>query len=273
MFFVLSKIIAFIIYPPHFIFLLILIYMISLRVNLLKKISGYFLFIILTCVILGGLNFIPNYLLWNLENKININLPKEATGIILLGGSFSHTKKSFELNQVSLNGASERIVESLYLLNKYPDAKLIMVANSGSLISNDLSEASMASLFFKKFNIDKGRLYIKPLANNTYQESVIISKYIAKIGGNWILVTSASHMPRVINLFQSSKIKEAVIFTYPTDYSSNKPKLSFVYHLENLGNYSKLIHEYLGMFAYWITGRTKNFFPDLDLIPINKNHI
>tara|TARA_A100001015_G_scaffold267820_1_gene318186 strand:- start:603 stop:1292 length:690 start_codon:yes stop_codon:yes gene_type:complete len=225
------------------------------------------------CVVLGGSSFIPSYLLWDLENKINLNLPKNPTGIILLGGSFNYTNKAFELNQVALNGASERIVESLYLLNKNPDTKLIMVANRGSLKSNGLSEAAMASLFFRKFNIDEGRLHIKPLANNTYQESVIISEYIDKIGGNWILVTSASHMPRAINLFQSRKLKKASIFTYPTDYSTDKPKLSFDYHLTNLGNYSKLIHEYLGLFGYWITGRTTNFFPDSNLIPINQKHI
>ena len=39
-----------------------------------------------------------------------------------------------------------------------------------------------------------------------------ISEYISKIGGNWILVTSASHMPRAINLFQSRKLNKAIIY-------------------------------------------------------------
>ena len=273
MFFVLSKIVAFVIYPPHFIFLLIIAYLISLRTNLFKKLSRFFLFIILAFIILGGSNFIPSYLLWNLENKINLNLPEKATGIILLGGSFDNVDKAIKLNQTSLGGNSERVVETLYLLNKYPDAKLIMVANSGSLNPTGPSEADMAILFFKKFNIDGRRLYIKPLANNTYQESVIISKYVDVAGGDWILITSASHMPRAVNLFQSRKLNKAVIYTYPTDFTSDKPSFSFGYHLGNLGNYYKLIHEYLGLFAYWITGRTKGFFPDFDLIPINQDHI
>ena len=273
MFFVLSKIVSFVIYPPHFIFLLILVYVISLRINLFEKLSRFFLFIILSFIILGGSNFIPSYLLWNLENKINLKLPEKVTGIILLGGSFDNTNKAFELNHTSLNNNSERVVESLYLLNKYPDAKLIMVANSGSLKPNGPSEASNASLFFKKFNIDESRLYIKPLANNTYQESVIISKYIANSVGNWILITSASHMPRAVNLFQSRKLNKAVIYTYPTDYTTDKPNFSFGYHLGNLGNYSKLIHEYLGLIVYWVTGRTNNLWPDLNFIPINQNDV
>lgn len=273
MFFVLSKIVAFFIYPIHFIFLLIFFYIIVSRVYLFKTLSKLFLLTISACIILGGSNFISNYLLWNLENKIDLNLPEKATGIILLGGSFDNVDKAIELNQTSLGGNSERVVETLYLLNKYPDAKLIMVANSGLLNPTGPSEADMAILFFKKFNIDERRLYIKPLANNTYQESVIISKYIDIAAGDWILVTSASHMPRAVNLFQSRKLNKAVIYTYPTDFTSDKPNFSFGYHLGNLGNYYKLLHEYLGLFAYWMTGRTKGLFPDSDLIPINKDHI
>ena len=45
---------------------------------------------------------------------------------------------------------------------------------------------------------------------------------------------------------------------------------SFGYHLENLGSYSKLIHEYIGLLACRLTGRTKNFWPNLKNLPINK---
>ena len=45
---------------------------------------------------MGGSNFISSYLLWNLENKINSNLPEKVTGIILLGGSFDNSNKAFE---------------------------------------------------------------------------------------------------------------------------------------------------------------------------------
>ena len=217
---------------------------------------------------IGGSGYISTYLIWNLENKVKLNIPNEITGIILLGGSFNSVEKSFEMKQVSFSSVSERIVETHYLLNKFPESKLIMVANSGSLKPKGPSEAAMASLFFEKFNIDKDRLFIEPLANNTYQESIFISEYISKIGGNWILVTSASHMPRSINLFQSRNLNKSIIYPYPTDYSADKPKLSLNFHLGNLGNYKKLIHEYLGIFVYWITGRTQTLWPNPEMIPV-----
>ena len=75
-------------------------------------------------------------------------------------------------------------------------------------------------------------------------------------------------MPRSINLFQSRNLNKALIFPYPTDYSSDKPKPSFDYHLVNLGKYKKLIHEYLGILVYWITGRTQTLWPNLDMMPV-----
>ena len=268
MFFILSKIISFLIYPLHLIFGLILLYIIIKKIGILKTFSKFILFTILICLLVGGSGYISSYLLWNLENKVELKIPNDVTGIILLGGSFDPIERSFSLRHVPLNGASERVVEAHFLLKEYPNSKLIMVANSGSISPQGPSEASMTSLFFEKFNIDKDRLFIEPLANNTYQESVFISEYISKIGGNWVLVTSASHMPRSINLFQSRNLNEALIYPYPTDFSSDKPKLSFNYHLSNLGKYSKLIHEYLGLLAYWISGRTKSLWPDLDMIPV-----
>ena len=268
MFFILSKVFSFFIYPLHFIFGLIFLYIVLKKLKILKSLSKFILFIVIICLLIGGSGYISNYLLWNLENKVKLNIPNDVTGIILLGGSFHKVEKSFQMKHVSLNSTSERIVETHYLLNKFPKSSLIMVANNGSLNTKGPSEAAMARLFFEKFKIDKNRLYIEPLANNTYQESIFISEYISKIGGNWILVTSASHMPRSINLFQSVNLEKSLIYPYPTDYSTDKPKLSFNFHLSNLGNYRKLIHEYLGILVYWMTGRTKTLWPNLDMIPV-----
>ena len=42
---------------------------------------------------------------------------------------------------------------------------------------------------------------------------------------------------------------------------------------KNLGNYSKLIDEYIGLVAYRLTGRTKKIWPNLENLPINKTNL
>ena len=273
MFFILSKIIGFIIYPIHFILILTITYLLLIKIKILKTFSRFILLLISICLVFGGSDYFSNYFLWKLEQTIPLQLPEKVEGIILLGGSFHQIKTAIEVNQVSLNETAERAIEALYLLNEHPNSKLIFVASSGSLNSYDPSEAKLARSFFKKFKINKNRINIEPLANNTFQESVIISEYISQVGGNWVLVTSASHMPRAVNLFQSRGLYEAVIYTYPTGYSVDDPTFSLGYHLGNLGIYSKLIHEYIGLLAYRLTGRTKKFWPNVENLPINKTNL
>ena len=272
-FFILSKIIGFIIYPLHFIFLLVLVYTTLSYFKILIKLSKIIRFLIFLLILIGGSNYFSTYFLYKLENIIPLQLPNKVDGIILLGGSFSFTNDSNKNNQISFNDTSERVIETLKLLKKYPKSKIVMFAGSALLGSDIKSEAQMAKIFFKNFEISKARLKIEPLANNTYQESIRISDYVSKMGGNWVLVTSASHMPRAVSLFQSRKLGNAKIYTYPCDFNIKDFKFSFSMHLSNFENLSKLIHEYVGLYAYWITGRTKNLMPNLDLIPINHSHI
>jgi len=273
MFFVLSKIIGFIIDPIHFILILTITYLLLIKAKIFKAFSRFILLLISICLVFGGSDYFSNYFLWKLEQTIPVQIPEKVEGIILLGGSFQAIKTAIKLNQTSLNGSAERAVETLHLLNQYSASKVISVANSGLLNPYGPSDAKLAKEFFKKFKINENRMNIVPLANNTFQESVIISDYISQVGGNWILVTSASHMPRAVNLFQSRDLNGAVIYTYPTDYSADDPIFSLGYHLGNLGNYSKLIHEYIGLVAYRLTGRTKKIWPNLEDLPINKTNL
>ena len=268
MFFIFSKIIGFLIYPIHFILLLLILYGVFVRIKFFNILSKFILIIIIFLTLLGGSHYLTSYLLWNFENSIPINLPEDPKGIILLGGSFKHLKEPLVKNQFSFNSSSERVLESLFFLKKNPDLKLLNFANSGLFSVDSLSETQLAKDFFLKYGIESRRIISKPLANNTYQEILYISDYISKIGGNWMLITSASHMPRAINLFQSNNLNSAVIYPYPTDYSTDQPVFSFYFHFQNMTNLSKIAHETIGLLAYWITGRTKRVWPDLDRIPV-----
>lgn len=271
MFIILSKIFAFIIYPVHFIFFLFLIYSIIKNIKFLKLLSKLLLFVIVLFIFCGGSSYITNKLLWKLENQIPLIMPETADGIILLGGSFKHLEEPLQLNQSSFNETSDRVIEALNLLNSYPDLKLLSFANIGLIQKNNLNEAKLVELFFKRFGIDNNRIIAEPIARNTYQESIAISKYLHENGGNWILITSAFHMPRAITLFQSRELNKAVIYPYPTDFTIDNPKINFDFHLSNLNKVRRLVHEMFGLIAYRLTGRSKTFFPQNSLIPVNFN--
>ena len=73
MFFIISKIIGFIIYPLHLLIILFLIYIILRRFKFLKVFSKLILGLLILLVTLGGSTFISDYILWKLENLIPSN--------------------------------------------------------------------------------------------------------------------------------------------------------------------------------------------------------
>ena len=273
MFFTLSKILGFFLKAYNLIFFSILIYILlsKSRFYFLRGLSYSFGFLALFVIIIGGFKYIPNYLIWKFENFIEIQKPINPDGIILLGGAFVGSKKALDLNQVSLGGRAERVVETLRLLNEHKEAKLLFVSNASMLVNSGISEAEQAEKFFEIFNVNQKRLIIKKIANNTYQESIAISEYLRKSGGKWILVTSALHMPRAIALMQSRDIGDSIIYPYATDFTASSPKFNFNFSFSNIGRLDGFIHEIFGLFAYRITDRTNTLFPSLNLIPVNFN--
>ena len=273
MFFTLSKILGFFLKAYNLIFFSILIYILlsKSRLYFLRMMSYFFGFLALFVIIIGGFSYIPNYLIWKFENFIEIQKPINPDGIILLGGAFVGSKKAFDLNQVSLGGRAERVVETLRLLNEHKEAKLLFVSNASMLVNSGISEAEQAKQFFEIFQINDQRLIIKEISNNTYQESIEIANHLREKGGKWIIVTSALHMPRTIALMQSRDLGNSIIFPYPTDFTSFNPKFNLKFSFNNIGRLDNLIHEIIGLLAYRVTGRTKIFFPDLNLIPVNFN--
>ena len=273
MFFIISKIVGFLVNSYNLVFISLIICLIfaKSKVRSLKFLSNLFGIIAILIIIIGGFKAIPNYLIWNFESIIpNVKLDS-PDGIILLGGSFTGSQKAIDENQVGLGETSERVIETLRLLNKYKKASLLFVADGSLLTSEGISEAEQTKIFFNIFGVDPNRLIIKEIANNTYQESIAIAQHLKFNGGVWVLVTSALHMPRAITLMQSRDIGSGKILPYSTDFKGTYPKFSFNFSFDNLGELNSLIHELVGIVAYRITGRTNIFFPYLENIPINQH--
>ncbi len=273
MFFAISKIVGFFINTYNLVFFSILLYFFLSKSNfkLLKIFSNFFGLIVILVLVIGGFKAIPNYLVWNFENKIQNSKLQNPHGIILLGGSFTGSQKAFDENQVGFNGKSERVIETLRLLKKHNNAQLLFVSDASVLTPNGISEAEQAKKFFNIFNINTNRLIIKSISNNTYQESLAIAEYLKSNGGNWVIVTSALHMPRTISLMQSRDIGAAKIFPYPTDFTSYTPKFSLKFGFNNIGKLNPLIHELVGIIVYRVTGRINSILPNLVNIPVSYN--
>ena len=148
-----------------------------------------------------------------------IKSPKNVDGIIILGGATIPSLFK-EYDQISLNGSAERLVESVMIIRKFEKAKVIFSGGSGVINRSDLGHSQVAKLFYKKIGVDINKIFFEDKSRNTY-ENIIYSKKIAKPkkNENWLLITSASHMYRSINV--ACKLDWKLI-PKSVDYSTSK---------------------------------------------------
>ncbi len=81
-------------------------------------------------------------------------------------------------------------------------------------------------------------------------------------GQRWLLVTSASHMPRAVGSFRRAGFP---VIPYPVGYTtSGLPDDYWTIRFDastSLVRADVALHEWLGLIAYWLTGRTDALLP------------
>jgi uncharacterized SAM-binding protein YcdF (DUF218 family) len=82
-----------------------------------------------------------------------------------------------------------------------------------------------------------------------------------KSGERWLLVTSVHHMPRSVGIFRKVGFE---VEPYPVDWRTGgrDDLLKFSDHfVERLSLVDTAAREWMGLVAYWITGKSSEFFP------------
>ena len=179
-----------------------------------------------------------------------------VAGIIVLGGGES-TDQSAHWDQPLVNEAGDRYIAAIHLAYRYPEALLLFTGGSGQLRRADLQEASIAAQIFFGAGLSEDRLLLEHEARNTAENarrSLALRESDAKgTRGAWVLVTSASHMPRAVASFCAAGWTDLV--PWPTDYRTARFSQGIGWDLANhLDDLNRGIKEWVGLFAYRILG-------------------
>ena len=258
--FYLSKILWLLINPFNILIFLFLI--IILFFYLKKNKFAYFLFIIFLAYLISfGILPTGKLLLHSLEKNYHTNFlfPEKVDGILILSGS-TNPFLTNQFNQISLNGSAERLTESIKLIKKYSNAKIIFSGGSGSIKYPELKHAKVANDFFIQMGLSTNNIIFEDRSRNTH-ENIIFSRKIVnpKINEKWIIVTSAFHMNRSIFIGEKNNWK---FIPYAVDFKTMK-KFRFVpnlYLLSNINSFQQGSHEWLGLISYYLMNRTDKIF-------------
>ena len=185
-------------------------------------------------------------------------LPPRIDGIILLGGAVSLPLTRAN-GQVALNDMAERITETLALAHHYPDAVVLISGGDGSLVPKGLTEAAATRSLLVADGLDARRILVEDRSRDTY-ENALDSKAVAnpQPGQNWVLVTSANHIPRAMGCFRQVGFD---VIPYPVDYNSGTNPYFGGNFASDLRTLSYAAHEWMGLVFYRLAGRTDALFP------------
>jgi uncharacterized SAM-binding protein YcdF (DUF218 family) len=189
---------------------------------------------------------VPDFFLSILEYKykplINVRPQERVKWVVVLGGS--HTSDPELLATGQITGSSLlRLAEGIRFLTYLPECKLIL---AGGSIFEPKSEAKIMAEVAVSLGLDHSRLVLESVSKDTKDQA----KEIRKIVGTdrFILVTSASHMPRTMALFRKKGMEP---IPAPTDFWVKEKQGvnpgSFFPRIQNLKKMERAVHEYLGI--------------------------
>lgn len=187
--------------------------------------------------------------------------PDTLSCMIVLGGAFE-TEVTTSRGGIDLNQAADRFVEALRLAMAYPQAKILVSGGDGSLSGAYEGDAAASLRFFSAFGIPADRLIAERDSRTTF-ENAAFSRNVLETNGlsDCLLITSAFHMPRSVGLFRKAGI---AVTPWPVDYRTSGKldlTLDFTQPTLNAQQTSTAVREWIGLAAYYMTGRIDTLYP------------
>tara|TARA_Y100000588_G_scaffold351169_1_gene402790 strand:+ start:1870 stop:2388 length:519 start_codon:yes stop_codon:yes gene_type:complete len=163
--------------------------------------------------------------------------------------------------QPVLNGSAERLTMFVSLAHRFPNAKLVFAGGSGQVMGQEYKEPFTARMLFEQLGLDVSKIVFESESRHTGESSTLSYQMIKPgAGEKWILIGTAYRMPRAFGVYKKTGWN---IVPYPVDFRTSG-KLDFdatTFSLQEVENLSIGVREWLGLFAYWVTGQTGVIFP------------
>lgn len=187
-------------------------------------------------------------------------LPQQVAGILVLGGQVS-ASLSKAYGGTVFSRPPSRLIAGVELARKYPQAKLAILGGEGGFSPVGLAESKASLPFLIDEGIARTRIVIEEKSRSTHENALFGKRLLQpKPGENWLLVTSAYHMPRAVGSFRAVGWP---VIPYPVGQKIDpatglRPGFDLSAGLDTATLAGK---EWVGLVAYRIFGWTPELFP------------
>ena len=260
MFFVLSKVFWFFAQPVNLAIFLILIGLLAAILGRRRlAVSGVALAALIlvaaTWTSLGAL------LLGPLEDRFpRPELPQAIAGVVVLGGGMEG-QINLARGGYELNAGGDRFVEATALAHRFPDARIVVSGGTGTLLLSGEADADTALRLLTALGVSPQRLVLENKSRSTYENALFSKEMVEPAPGEtWLLVTSAFHMPRSMALFRKAGFE---VLPWPVDYRTTGDEGIGLFTdnaIDSLQATTIGLREWIGLVAYWLSGRIDSPF-------------
>jgi len=191
-------------------------------------------------------------------------LPAEVAGIIVIGGSESENVAAVRGTTYTSFPTMNRMLVFKMLADHYPKADLMYAGGTTRVQTHaQMRQADIAARVMEIMQGTERKVIYERESRTTFENARNAANIIGeKRKQPWILVTSATQMPRALGTFRQQGWN---IIPMPTDYSSEgmwKPLYSIDF-IKNLATFQTMTREIIGMIGYYAGGKSDELFPSV----------
>jgi len=262
MFVFLSKFLPLFVYPLGLACILLVLY---LWVNRRQPGKKTLIYLVLLLFFIGGNRWTAATLQRSLEWRYlpPETLPRNAVVVVLGGGTES---AQYPRQMAEVNSAGDRVLYAARLYHQGVAANILLSGGNISWLgARTSSPAEDMQEIITLAGVPEDILWLQGKSQNTYEDALYSAEILREQGVEEIvLVTSASHMPRSVALFEKQGFR---VIPAPADYSITEeiwqvlwhPTLSdflvgIVPNAGNLADINSVMKEYIGMLIYSLRG-------------------
>lgn len=233
--FILEKIISLSLLSPLPIIILLIIFGFGNLFHRRVK-SGFILILISIFLYLASTDFFVDKRLYSLESTYSPiseeNLKNGEVYVLLGGGIITNTVDG----NIPGMAPAVRIMKTAEYYKKFP--KKIYISG-GAPLQNEESESSVYARELVALGVNLNDIIIEEKSRNTNENALFIKEALkSSETKSIILVTSASHMRRSVNIFQKN-LEGIEIFPAPCNFLASRVKENNFYYLPKYYNFIK----------------------------------
>ncbi len=190
--------------------------------------------------------FVASKLFWTFASPISLLLIAALFGALYSGGRHARIG---------------RLVAAL-LARRFPAARLVFSGGNGALVARVSTEALEARKLLADLGVDAVRVMMEDKSRSTDENARFAPALVhPEPSQRWLLVTSAYHMTRSTGVFEKAGFN---VIPHPVAYRTAGSQYGLMWDFDPARNFRVFevaAKEWIGLAAYWATGRMDHLFP------------